>query len=453
MKILYLTFFEDVSHNGIYESQVKGLLYGLAAKYEQGINLSHIAILPAVVVGKGSVSFVHGKERKELYTVRREYEQRGIRTTFLFAPIVILKRWKSHPGLILSLFVMLGCVPALLYKMMRERYDIVHCRGYAATVCAFAIKVFFRRLKVVFDPRGFYPEEGVVQARWSENSLSFRIWKKLEEWLLRKSDKVIALSEAFTDRISRIAPTADSSLIYAGVEVPRFRQARQSRESRRRELEVASSEVFVYNGSLGAWHDPALLARVFRFIRQGSANSKMLVITGHNKAKLQEIFRSAGLAPSDYVIVAGEHDEVPGYLAAGDMGIVPLKETDESGAINVVADTMIGLKVAEYLASGLPIVVNKNVRGIHALMARHKIGIFFDAGSLDGLLPNIRHIQDHYTEYQQDCALVASRYLSLTQTTESYYKVYQEILRDPRRSFSLKKETAARRERLCPPRF
>jgi glycosyltransferase involved in cell wall biosynthesis len=293
------------------------------------------------------------------------------------------------------------------------------------------VKIIFRDLKVIFDPRGFYPEEGVVKHRWKESSLTFRIWKRVENYLLRRSDKVIALSQTFLERVAEVTEKTKCTVIYASADLDRFRHAGELRQLRTQEPEENGKMTIVYVGGLGAWHDPGLLAKVFKVISQAFANARLLVITPYSREKLERVFQSVGLARGQYAIVSAEQDEVPGQLVAADFGIVPLREAGDHGAIGVVADTMIGTKVAEYLASGLPIIVNKNVSGIRPLMERFKLGMFFDPDNLGAIIPGIRHISERYQDYQADCRLAASRYLSLDQTVRSYFDVYQELADGP----------------------
>jgi glycosyltransferase involved in cell wall biosynthesis len=428
MRILYLTFFESVTGNGIYETQVKQTLCKLATQYSDDLTVSHLALQPAVVVGRNELLMSFVTDRQAVAILKNAYKECGISASVVYLPVVIPKRWKMGLPLIGLAAALATSLPVMFYRIVRSKPDIIHCRSYVATFLAVLTKYFFKDVRVIFDPRGFWPEEGVVTHLWSETSLSFRFWKRVEKYLLRRCDKVIALSDSFATRIGQLEKRADSAVIYASADLQEFERARQLRDLKRRELGLEGKTVFVYNGGLGAWHDPSLLAQVFKAAAQALSDTKLLVITGYNKDKLESAFRGAGLRTEDFLVRAAEPQQVPGYLVTGDYGIVPLKEINEPGAMTVVADTMIGTKVAEYLACGLPIAVNKNVGGLKSLMERYKIGVFFDSGNLAELLLALRHVHDNYAKYRADCELVASRYFSLSQTAHSYYQVYKRIL-------------------------
>jgi len=428
MKILYLTFFESVIRNGIYETQVKEVLCKLATKYGNKVAISHFALLPAVRIGRKGISVFLLDERQELANLEKEYRRHGVAARCIFLPFITLRRWGAQLSLSSLALLTVFSFPLLAFRIARQRPDIIHCRSYMATVIALSLKLLFPELRVVFDPRGFWPEEGIVEGKWRENSLKFRLWKKIEKYLFRRSEKVIALSESFADHVHDIHPQTNCAVIYTSVHVEKFKEARRLREQRRQELGFGDSKVFVYNGSLGTWHDPVLLAQIYRSLRQTLGDTKLLVITTHNKEKLEAVFQSNGLFPEEFLIMVAKPHEVPGYLAAADYGIVPLRDISKPGPMTVVADTMIGTKVAEYLASGLPIVANRRVGGIRSLMASYKIGLFFDSNDLQGMLDRFADVLKHYGSYQADCEQVADRYFSLDQVARGYFEVYKQLV-------------------------
>jgi glycosyltransferase involved in cell wall biosynthesis len=367
-------------------------------------------------------------EREELTALKKDLQRSGINTSIYFIPVILRKRWVSDLPLPILALVTALSVLLLLYKIARTRPNVVHCRGYMATLLAVLAKLIFKDTKVIFDPRGFWPEERVVDGSWKEKSLRFKLWKYIERRLILHSDKVIALSQPFADRIAQLAGIADCSVIFTCADVKQFDQARLLRDLKRADLGLQGKTVFVYNGGLFAWHDPALLGQMYEAIGQSFSNTKLLVITGHDKKQVGLIFENEGISPADFLIFSAKADEVPEYLATGDYGLVPLKAVSEGSAMSVVAETMIGTKVAEYLASGLPIVVNQNVGGLKPLMAQYQLGVFFDSENLSAMVESVQHVQANYFQYQRECVIVAERCFSLEHAAGSYYQIYREIM-------------------------
>ncbi len=427
VSVLYLTFFEPVVNNGIHETQVKQLLCRLGATYGNSLKLSYCALLPAVEVGRTEILAPFATQRLELIALKNEFAASGVNASVLYLPLILRKRWASDLPFLVLFLAVASSIPLLIYKLFRARPDIVHCRSYMATLLAVLAKVVFRDIKIIFDPRGFWPEEGVVEGRWKEASIRFKFWKYVEQWLIRRSDRVIALSTPFADRIAQLVPEARCSVIYTCADVEKFSEGRNQRSIKRAELKLEDRTVFVYNGSLYAWHDPLLLARMYKTVRGLLNRTKLVVVTGHNRPKLIASFVAEGLSFDDYVIINAKPIDVPQYLAVGDYGLVPLKAIAAGSAMSVVADTMIGTKVAEYLAAGLPIIVNQNVGGLRPLMAQYKVGISFDSENLPAMIEAIKALTASYGQYQRECELVARRCFSLEQVTSSYYRIYTKI--------------------------
>lgn len=442
-KILYLTFCEPVIGNGIYDTQVKQVLCQLATAHGGELTIFHRAILAGVEIGRRDIGAPFLFDRNRLTQLKNEYRQSGIGFRPVFLPIVVRKRWGSELPLPVLGFMLALSLARIACTILKERPDTIHCRSYVASLIAVVLKPLLPGLKVIFDPRGFWPEEGVVMQRWKEGSSRFRFWKLVEKFLLHKSDKVIALSDSFAKRIVCLDPQADCSIIYAGAKLEEFGAARSLRARTREALGLKEERVLVYNGSLHAWHDPIMLARLFVAMRSSFVKPKLLVISGYSQATLIEAFRSCGIDHSEFIVISAKAAEVPAYLAAADYGLVPLKEMPVRGAMSVVAATMIGTKVAEYLASGLPLIVNKQVGGLESLMANYKLGTFFDQENFSGLPAAIHRIEKHYSEYLTDCQCVARELFSVAVVARSYRSVY--ITLHPDKTVSPKHEVPAAR--------
>jgi glycosyltransferase involved in cell wall biosynthesis len=381
-----------------------------------------------VRIGRRGISLFLLDERHGLEALNEEYRRNGVKFRCIFLPIVTLRRWGAQLSLPLLAFLTVISFPLVVFRIARSQPDILHCRSYMATVIALAIKLVFPKLKVVFDPRGFWPEEGVVGGVWSESSLTFRLWKRIEKYVIKRSDVTIALSKSFAEHIHSIEPRAICQVVYTSVDVAKFKLARGLRTQKRKQLGFGNSKVFVYNGSLGSWHDPELLARMYRSFRQSVGDTSLLVLTGYDKQKLNLVFQRNGLDASEFLIAVAKHDEVASYLAAADYGLVPLRDLAKKRPMTVIADTMIGTKVSEYLASGLPIVVNRNVGGLRPLMAEYKIGVEWNSDQPQEVVGGFKDVVENDSSYRKDCDYVAGRYFSLDEVARAYFEIYEQVV-------------------------
>ena len=78
----------------------------------------------------------------------------------------------------------------------REKFDILHGRVHIATLMGALARKFSRtKPKLLFDIRGFFPEEYTDAGIWPENGWLYRSAKRVEKWLLRESDGFVVLTE------------------------------------------------------------------------------------------------------------------------------------------------------------------------------------------------------------------------------------------------------------------
>ena len=73
-------------------------------------------------------------------------------------------------------------------------YDVVHARAHVAAAMG-AIAKRLAGCRLIFDIRGFNPEEYVDAGVWPENGLNYRLAKRVERRLLAAADGFVVLTE------------------------------------------------------------------------------------------------------------------------------------------------------------------------------------------------------------------------------------------------------------------
>ena len=80
----------------------------------------------------------------------------------------------------------------------RHGYDVVHARAHVAAAMG-AIAKRLTGCRLIFDIRGFNPEEYVDAGVWPENGLNYRLAKRVERRLLSTADGFVVLTEKARD--------------------------------------------------------------------------------------------------------------------------------------------------------------------------------------------------------------------------------------------------------------
>lgn len=230
-----------------------------------------------------------------------------------------------------------------------------------------------QRARLVFDIRGFMPEEYTDAGVWPENGFLYRGLKRVERYLLRTSDAFVLLTEkareivfpGCTDTDSRGRPL---EVIPCCVDFQRFeRSAQTSRAALRDELKLTGRRVIVYLGSFGGWYMTDEMTQFLAVAHQQDPATFSMILTQSSGRMVSERMINQGIAANDFQVAEVTPSEVPRYLKAADIAISFIKPCYSKQSSSPT-------KIAEYLASGLPIVCNAGVGDLDKLIAENRAG-------------------------------------------------------------------------------
>jgi len=161
---------------------------------------------------------------------------------------------------------------------------------------------------------------------------------------------------------------------YNAVDPQEFRRDQEDRERIRQQLGIRETEVLIgYVGSFAWYHNTPILAAAALRLREHSPqlnHSMRFLIVGDGTGR--KAFEQAldTYEVRDLFILTGRvsHEAVPSYLSACDAAVLP-------GSL----DTICPIKVAEYMAAGLPSVV-PDTPANREIISPGKNGLLFTAG-------------------------------------------------------------------------
>jgi glycosyltransferase involved in cell wall biosynthesis len=258
----------------------------------------------------------------------------------------------------------------------RERPDILHGRVHVPTLMgALARRLSRHKPKLLFDIRGFFPEEYTDAGVWPENGLMYRTAKRVERWLLREADGFVVLTEkareilfpeSKVDGFDRFGRPFE--VIPCCVDMSRFRSATpESRAEIRDMLGIGTRRVIVYVGAFGGWYMTQETADFFAAARDADPDAFAMVLTQSPREMIEPKLRLAGFSEGDFFIAKVPAADMPKYLSAADGAISFIKPCYSKQASSPT-------KNAEYLACGLPIIANRGVGDVDALIRKYKVG-------------------------------------------------------------------------------
>ncbi len=120
--------------------------------------------------------------------IRSELKAKGIEWHWL--------RYHKRPSALATAYDVFRGAWFIRQKIARDEIDILHGRVHIPTLMgAIARRFSRRRPKLLFDIRGFFPEEYTDAGIWPENGLLYRSAKRVERWLMKESDGFVVLTE------------------------------------------------------------------------------------------------------------------------------------------------------------------------------------------------------------------------------------------------------------------
>jgi glycosyltransferase involved in cell wall biosynthesis len=198
-----------------------------------------------------------------------------------------------------------------------------------------------------------------------------RLWRRRERSLLARAAHVVVVSSALRDHvITSGANPASVTVIPNGVALELF--SRGSGAAVRARLALGSGFVIGFAGSLKPWHGVRLLLEALRLLPR---DIRVLIVgDGPEREALGRMAAEPGLSGRVVFTEAVPHDKMPAYLDAMDVGVAPFEPMDDF--------YFSPLKVAEYMAAGLPVVASR--QGDLPIMVAGG-GILFEPGDSSAL--------------------------------------------------------------------
>ena len=310
----------------------------------------------------------------------------------------------------------------------REQFDLVHCRSYMASLVGHSLK---RRFGVpfLFDMRGFWADERIERGLWPAGNplyrLAYRFFKGREAQFFRDADAIVSLTnsgrQVITSRPDPLRPKAPISVIPCCVDLALFDPAGgRARATGRGRLGLADDQpVLLYVGSVGPGYRIDAMFELFRAFRANRPGARYLFVTNNSRAYILSLARPYAIDPEEIITVAGQRDEMPALIAAGDFGVSIIEPS-------FAAKASCPTKVGEMLAMGVPVIANSGVGDTADLIGQSGAGAVLDRFDDESLAAAIAKIEALDLTREQIRA-VAYRYLSLEDGVERYDAIYRSM--------------------------
>ena len=334
-------------------------------------------------------------------------------------------------------------VPATLYDLLcgvyftwkfirREKVDVLHARVQLPTLIGAIARKFSRhKPKIIFDIRGFFPEEYTDGGIWKENGWLYKMVKHNEKWLLKEADGFVVLTEkaqqilfpeSAEDGFDKFGRPVE--VIPCCVDLSRFSTANKtSRDEMRKKYNLENRQVITYIGSLGSWYLADEMADLMQAAREKDNSTFALILTQSAPEIMAERLKKRGFADKDFLVIKVPHSEIPKYLSAADIALSFIKPCFSKLSSSPT-------KIAEYLASGLPIITNRGVGDVAEMIEKHQIGAVVEDFSRESYIKSLHKIAElrQTNTLSENCVKSAEEEFDLEKVGGAKYRLLYERL-------------------------
>lgn len=358
---------------------------------------------------------------EELGQQQEQLEAQGIAWSYL--------QYHKSPSVPATIYDILAGARLAARLVRQHNIDVLHARSHVPAVMGALVKRW-TGCRLIFDIRGFMPEEYVDAGLWPAGGVIYRAVKATERWLLSSADAFVVLTERARDILLAGASDTDETsrpieVIPCCMDAHRFEITdAELAKNVRLELGVADRRVIVYVGALGGWYLTDEMAQFFATAHRQDPKTFSLILTQSPPEMMSKRLRDLGIADKDYLIRKVLPAEVPRYLRAADFSLSFIKPCFSKLGSSPT-------KIAEVLASGLPIVSNSEIGDLDAMIEGDRVGTivreFNEAAYLQALSAVDALCQDESTAARCRASAV-NRFDLATVGGPRYLRLYNRLM-------------------------
>ena len=209
------------------------------------------------------------------------------------------------------------------------------------------------------------------------SSIYQKIAPLIHNYILRKADIIFPISVYMKNYLKN--KNLDEQKIFPlpmGVNIKTF-FPNQNIDRIKSKYNLQDKKVFIYVGTMAKKRHLDILIRAFSLVKKEVKNVKLLMVgDGSGKEELEKLTRNLNLEKDIIFTGAVPYVEVPKYICLGEIGLSPIPPFN-------IYKMSSPTKLLEYMASGIPVIGNREILEIRKVISKSNGGILvnFDVKS------------------------------------------------------------------------
>lgn len=302
----------------------------------------------------------------------------------------------------------------------QHKVRMILCRSSLAGGIGYLVS---KKTKVPYSVESFEPHAAYM--------LESGVWKKYDPryWIEIGFQRVICNSARyllpvavnFAEYLERRGVNKERILIVpCVVDLQKF--ARKKLTSRGLGLEIADhSRVGIYVGKFGGIYYDEEAFTVFAMAKKVFAPFYLIILTPDDQAGIEMKLAAVGFSVNEYTLVKANYDDVPDYLSIADFAFATYKYSFSMKYLSPI-------KVGEYWACGLPVLLTEGVGDDAGIVERTQCGATFSLEKRN-VLQSLRNIRDQLndSDVRLKNAGLAAKYRNPEMLRNAYLRIIQDV--------------------------
>ncbi len=307
----------------------------------------------------------------------------------------------------------------ILELIANEPIDLIH--AHSPALCGLGALQAARSngIPFVYELRAFWEDATVDQEKTIARSLRYWLSRKLENYVVHRSDAVVGIAQSILDELkNRKVDPVKLFHVSNGVDIEKFFPVPRD-ESLAAKLGLGREPVLGFIGSLYRWEGVAWLVQAVAELRRRGTACKLLIVgDGEEMHAVREAVRQFNAQGFIQVLGRVPHGDIERYYSVVDVLVYPRHSIR-------LTELVTPLKPLEAMALGKAI-LGSNVGGIRELVEPEKTGILYRADNVDDFCvqakrlladANLRRkLSEEAREFilrEKDWNVVAQRYIDV----------------------------------------
>jgi len=337
--------------------------------------------------------------------------------------------YSNKYGVFSTLFQLFRVMKLGIFITKRNNIHIVHARSFIPAVMGYGIKYFDRKVKLLFDVRGFSTKEKVDRGRLKERTILYMLLSRVENFMFKHADalntltykakEILEKEHTFHSEFIQVIPTCANSDTFKRLPLEEKLTFKKSLGYEDDAL------IIIHTGTVSGWYDFDKELLFVRECMRQNEKVRFLILNQKEKHFIQKKLDLFHIDRQKVEVKSVSFSKVSHYLNIADFSIFFIRP---SASKQASAPT----KFAENVACHLPSLTNSGVGDMDLYLSKYQVGWLIELETLaETLEERVKNVLEDVTMKKfNDVAFDQLFYNAFNKkiAIEKYLTIYEKLL-------------------------